>query len=143
MSSSVAELQTASNYQDVLSWITTERLVVPTAKELSVVRRILGLRPINVPASRNPGQWCRKGQEPTVNIYALAPSPTPLRVRRPSSTSKVEYALDREEYLRLDGEIQCALEHMATKDELRDVNETLRSIQESIVCRAGASRVFR
>jgi hypothetical protein len=43
-----------------------------------------------------------------------------------------EHAVDREEYLRRDREIQRALERMATKDELRDVNETLRSIQESI-----------
>ena len=43
-----------------------------------------------------------------------------------------EHSVDREEYLRRDREIQHALERMATKDELRDVNDTLRSIQESI-----------
>jgi hypothetical protein len=45
---------------------------------------------------------------------------------------QVEHLVDREEYLRRDREIQRALERMATKDELRDVNDTLRSIQESI-----------
>ena len=40
--------------------------------------------------------------------------------------------MDREECLRRDREIQRALERMATKDELRDVNDILRSIQESI-----------
>jgi hypothetical protein len=45
---------------------------------------------------------------------------------------QVEHSVDREEYLRRDREIQPALERMATKDELRDVNDTLRSIQESI-----------
>jgi hypothetical protein len=44
----------------------------------------------------------------------------------------VEHSVDREEYLRRDREIQRALERMATKDELRDVNDTLRSIQDSI-----------
>jgi galactokinase len=44
----------------------------------------------------------------------------------------VEHAVDREEYLRRDREIHRALERMATNDELRDVNDTLRSIQESI-----------
>jgi hypothetical protein len=37
-----------------------------------------------------------------------------------------------EEYLRRDREIRRAMERMATKDELRDVNATLRSIQESV-----------
>lgn len=45
---------------------------------------------------------------------------------------QVEHFVDREEYLRRDREIQRALERMATKDELLDVNDTLRSIQESI-----------
>ncbi|MGA8597926.1 MAG: hypothetical protein WB676_24690 [Bryobacteraceae bacterium] len=44
----------------------------------------------------------------------------------------MEHAVDREEYLRRDREIQSALERMATKEKLRDVNETLHSIQESI-----------
>jgi hypothetical protein len=48
---------------------------------------------------------------------------------------QVEHAVDREEYLRRDREIQRALERMATKDELREVNDTLRSIQESIAPR--------
>jgi galactokinase len=48
---------------------------------------------------------------------------------------QVEHSVDREEYLRRDREIQHALERMATKDELRDVNDTLRSIQESIAAR--------
>ena len=43
---------------------------------------------------------------------------------------QVEHAVDREEYLRRDREIQRALERMATKDELRDasMSETVRSI---------------
>ena len=45
---------------------------------------------------------------------------------------QIEHSVDREEYLRRDREIQRALERMATTDELRDVNDTLRSIQESI-----------
>jgi hypothetical protein len=45
---------------------------------------------------------------------------------------QLEHSVDREEYLRRDREIQRARERMATKDELRDVNDTLRSIQESI-----------
>ena len=45
---------------------------------------------------------------------------------------QVEHSVDREEYLRRDREIQRALERTATKDERRDVNDTLRSIQESI-----------
>ena len=45
---------------------------------------------------------------------------------------QVEHCVDREEYLHRDREIQSALERMATKDELRDVNDTLGSIQESI-----------
>ena len=44
----------------------------------------------------------------------------------------VEHSVDREECLRRDREIQRAMERMATKDELWDVNATLRSIQESI-----------
>ena len=44
----------------------------------------------------------------------------------------MEHWVDREEYLRRDREIQSALARMAAKDELRDVNDTLRSIQESI-----------
>ncbi|MGA8598185.1 MAG: hypothetical protein WB676_25995 [Bryobacteraceae bacterium] len=40
--------------------------------------------------------------------------------------------VDREEYLCRDREIQSALERTAAMDELRDVNDTLRSIQESI-----------
>ncbi len=35
---------------------------------------------------------------------------------------QIEHSVDREEYLRRDREIQHALERMATKDELRDVN---------------------
>jgi galactokinase len=48
---------------------------------------------------------------------------------------QVEHAVEREQYLRRDREVQRALERMATKDELRDVNDTLRSIQESIAPR--------
>jgi hypothetical protein len=48
--------------------------------------------------------------------------------------------VDREEYLRRDREVQRALERMVTKDELRDVNDTLRSIQ-SRLRPIGASRV--
>ncbi|MFZ0593036.1 MAG: hypothetical protein WAM39_21440 [Bryobacteraceae bacterium] len=50
----------------------------------------------------------------------------------PSSPKELEHLVDREEYLCRDREIQSALERMAAMDELRDVNYTLRSIQESI-----------
>ena len=52
--------------------------------------------------------------------------------RKSQLDKQVEHYVDREECLRRDREIQRALERMATKDELRDVNDILRSIQESI-----------
>jgi hypothetical protein len=66
-----------------------------------------------------------------VNIYARVGT-IPDSVAQTQLDRQVEHAVDREEYLRRDREIQRALERMATKDELRDVNDTLRSIQESI-----------
>jgi hypothetical protein len=68
-----------------------------------------------------------------VTLYARVSTITDSVVRKQTQLDKqVEHAVDREEYLRRDREVQRALERMATKDELRDVNETLRSIQESI-----------
>jgi hypothetical protein len=52
--------------------------------------------------------------------------------REAQFSEQLQHAVDREEYLRRDREVQHALERMATKDELRDVNDTLRSIQQSI-----------
>ncbi|MGA8597918.1 MAG: hypothetical protein WB676_24650 [Bryobacteraceae bacterium] len=66
-------------------------------------------------------------------LYARVSAITDSVARTQTQLDKqMEYAVDREEYLRRDREIQRALERMATKDELRDVNDTLRSIQESI-----------
>jgi hypothetical protein len=48
---------------------------------------------------------------------------------------QLEHSVDREEYLRRAREIHHALDRMATKDELPDVNDTLRSMQESIAPR--------
>jgi galactokinase len=71
-----------------------------------------------------------------VNLHARVSTITDSVVRTQAQLDKqVEHAVDREEYLRRDREIQRALERMATKDELREVNETLRSIQESIAQR--------
>ena len=68
-----------------------------------------------------------------VTLYARVSTITDSVARTQAQLDKqVEHAVDREEYLRRDREIQRALERMATKDELRDVNDTLRSIQESI-----------
>ena len=68
-----------------------------------------------------------------VNRYARVGTIAESVARTQTQLDKqVEHAVDREEYLRRDREIQRALERMATKDELRDVNDTLRSIQESI-----------
>ena len=68
-----------------------------------------------------------------VTLYARVSTITDSVARTQTQLDKqVEHAVDREEYLRRDREIQRALERMATKDELRDVNDTLRSIQESI-----------
>jgi hypothetical protein len=70
-----------------------------------------------------------------MSTRASRQSPIRRRVRRRSSTNRYSTAVDREESLRRDREVQRALERMATKDELRDVNDTLRSIQESIAPR--------
>jgi hypothetical protein len=71
-----------------------------------------------------------------VNFYARVSTIADSVARTQTQLDKqVEHAVDREEYLRRDREIQRALERMATKDELRDVNDTLRSIQESIAPR--------
>jgi hypothetical protein len=68
-----------------------------------------------------------------VNRYARVGATTDsVRCAQTQLDKQVEHSVDREEYLRRDREIQRALERMATKDELRDVNDTLRSIQESI-----------
>ena len=68
-----------------------------------------------------------------VTLYARVSTITDSVARTQAQLDKqVEHAVDREEYLRRDRETQRALERMATKDELREVNETLRSIQESI-----------
>jgi hypothetical protein len=67
------------------------------------------------------------------NLYARVSTIADSVARTQIQLDKqVEHAVDRKEYLRRDREIQRARERMATKDELRDVNDTLRSIQESI-----------
>ncbi len=68
-----------------------------------------------------------------INLYAHVGAIADSVARTQVQLDKqIEHSVDREEYLRRDREIQHALERMATKDELRDVNDTLRSIQESI-----------
>jgi hypothetical protein len=68
-----------------------------------------------------------------INLYARVGAIADSVARTQTQLDRqVEHSVDREEYLRRDREIQHALELMATKDELRDVNDTLRSIQESI-----------
>ena len=67
--------------------------------------------------------------QPVCRVGAIADSVARTQVQL---DKQIEHSVDREEYLRRDREIQHALERMATKDELRDVNDTLRSIQESI-----------
>jgi galactokinase len=68
-----------------------------------------------------------------VTLYARVPTITDAAARTQAQIDKqVDHCVDREEYLRRDREVQRALERMATKDELRDVNDTLRSIQDSI-----------
>jgi hypothetical protein len=68
-----------------------------------------------------------------INLYARVGAIADSVARTQTQLDRqVEHSVDREEYLRRDREIQRALERMATKDELRDVNDTLRSIQESI-----------
>ena len=68
-----------------------------------------------------------------INLYAHVGAIADSVARTQVQLDKqIEHAVDQEEYLRRDREIQRALERMATKDELRDVNDTLRSIQESI-----------
>ena len=80
------------------------------------------------------GKSCRDSlRAGMVNLYARvgtiedSVAPTQAQIDK-----QVEHCVDREEYLRRDREIQRALERMATMDELRDVNDTLLSIQESI-----------
>ncbi len=69
----------------------------------------------------------------TSNLYArVGATADSVRCMQTQLDKQVEHSVDREEYLRPDREIQRALERLATKDELRDVNDTLRSIQESI-----------
>ena len=68
----------------------------------------------------------------STGLPASVRSTDSVRCTRTQLDRQVEHSVDREEYLRRDREIQRALERMATKDELRDVNDTLRSIQESI-----------
>jgi hypothetical protein len=71
-----------------------------------------------------------------VNRYARVGATTDsVRCTQTQLDKQVEHAVDREEYLRRDREIQRALERMATKDELRDVNDTLRPIQDTIAPR--------
>ncbi|MFZ0592934.1 MAG: hypothetical protein WAM39_20920 [Bryobacteraceae bacterium] len=68
-----------------------------------------------------------------INLYARVGAIADSVTRTQTQLDKqVEHAADREEYLHRDREIQRALERMATKDELRDVKETLRSIREWI-----------
>lgn len=68
-----------------------------------------------------------------INLYARVATVTDSVARTQIQLDRqVEHSVDREEYLRRDREIQRAIERMATKDEVRDVNDTLRSIQESI-----------
>jgi hypothetical protein len=68
-----------------------------------------------------------------IKLYARVSTIADSVVRTQTQLDKqVEHSVDREEYLRRDREIQRALERITTKDELRDVNDTLRSIQESI-----------
>jgi hypothetical protein len=71
-------------------------------------------------------------QAVTDNLYARLGTIMDSVVRTTQLDKQVEHAVDREGYVRRDREMQRALERMATKDELRDVNDTLRSIQESI-----------
>jgi hypothetical protein len=87
----------------------------------------------NATESRDPGNRVATGRSSHVNRYARVGTITDSAARTQAQIDKqIEHSVDREEYLRRDREIQHALERMATKDELRDVNDTLRSIQESI-----------
>ena len=66
------------------------------------------------------------------SMHASATITDSMACKQAQIDKLIEHSVDREEYLRRDREIRRAMERIATNYELRDVNATLRPIQESV-----------
>jgi CHASE1-domain containing sensor protein len=76
-----------------------------------------------------------------ISLYARQATLTEQVTNVASTLAKhLDHSVDRDEYLRRDAEIQKAIEKMATKDELRDVTQTLRDIQTTLQAGTPAAR---